>query len=67
MADITLPAAPARNAGLLAAVSALFRHRLLSHGKVRLALLILIPILALTILLSTRSFFFTSVQLSKPP
>ena len=50
MADITLPAAPAQNNGLLAAVSALFRHRWLSHGKVRLALLILIPILALTIL-----------------
>ena len=50
MADITLPAAPIRNTGLLAAVSAMFRHRLLSHGKVRLALLILIPILALTIL-----------------
>ncbi|WP_332701476.1 ABC transporter permease [Devosia sp.] len=50
MADITLPATPARNTGLLAAVSAVFRHRLLSHGKVRLALLILIPIFALTIL-----------------
>ena len=50
MADITLPATPARNTGLLAAVSAIFRHRLLSRGKVRLALLILVPILLLTIL-----------------
>jgi peptide/nickel transport system permease protein len=50
MADITLPATPARNLGLMAAVSAIFQHRLLSHGKVRLALLILIPIFALTIL-----------------
>jgi peptide/nickel transport system permease protein len=50
MADITLPVTPARNTGLLAAVSAIFRHRLLLHGKVGLALLILVPILLFTIL-----------------
>ncbi len=50
MADITLTATPAPKTGLLAAIAAVFRHRALSHAKVRLALLILIPILALTIL-----------------
>lgn len=50
MADIMLPTASARTAGFPAAVSAILHQRLLSHGKVRLALLILIPILALTIL-----------------
>tara|TARA_R110002124_G_scaffold63350_17_gene173157 strand:+ start:7008 stop:7895 length:888 start_codon:yes stop_codon:yes gene_type:complete len=50
MADIVLPTASARTAGFPAAVSAILHQRLLSHGKVRLALLILIPILALTIL-----------------
>ncbi|WP_316358137.1 ABC transporter permease [Devosia sp.] len=50
MADITLTATPVPKAGLLAAIAAVFRHRALSSAKVRLALLILIPILALTIL-----------------
>ena len=50
MTDIMLTATPAPKAGLLANLSAVVRHPLLSHAKVRLALLILIPILALTIL-----------------
>lgn len=50
MTDIMLTATPAPKAGLLASLSAVLRHPLLSHAKVRLALLILIPILALTIL-----------------
>jgi peptide/nickel transport system permease protein len=50
MTDIMLTATPAPKAGLLANLSAVLRHPLLSHAKVRLALLILIPILALTIL-----------------
>ena len=50
MTDITLTATPAPKAGPLAILSAISRHPLLSHAKVRLALLILIPILVLTIL-----------------
>ena len=50
MTDIMLTATPAPKAGLLSSLSAVLRHPLLSHAKVRLALLILIPILALTIL-----------------
>lgn len=50
MADITLTATPVPKAGPLAAIASVFRLRMLSHAKVRLALLILIPILALTIL-----------------
>ena len=50
MADITLPATSAPKSGPLSAIAAVFRHPLLSHAKVRLALLILIPILVLTVL-----------------
>jgi len=49
MADLSLPATPTRKPGLLAAGSAIARHRFLSHPKVRLALLLLVPILLLTI------------------
>lgn len=49
MADLSLPATPTRKPGLLAAGSAIARHRFLSHPKVRLALVLLVPILLLTI------------------
>lgn len=49
MADLSLPATPTRKSGLLAAGSAIARHRFLSHPKVRLALVLLVPILLLTI------------------
>jgi peptide/nickel transport system permease protein len=50
MTDITLTATPVSKAGTLVLLSAVSRHPLLSHPKLRLALLILIPILVLTIL-----------------
>ena len=50
MTDIMLTTTSAPKTGLLAILSAVSRHPLLSHAKVRLALLILIPILVLTIL-----------------
>lgn len=49
MADLSLPATPTRKPGLLAAGSAIARHRFLSHPKVRLALVLLVPIILLTI------------------
>lgn len=49
MADLSLPATPTRKSGLLAFGSAIARHRFLSHPKVRLALVLLVPILLLTI------------------
>lgn len=49
MADLSLPATPTRKSGLLAVGSAIARHRFLSHPKVRLALVLLVPILLLTI------------------
>lgn len=49
MADLSLPATPTRKSGLLAAGSAIARHRVLSHPKVRLALVLLVPIILLTI------------------
>lgn len=49
MADLSLPATPTHKPGLLAAGSAIAGHRFLSHPKVRLALMLLVPILLLTI------------------
>ncbi|MDP2779092.1 ABC transporter permease [Devosia sp.] len=49
MADLSLPATPTRKPSLLAVGSAIARHRFLSHPKVRLALVLLVPILLLTI------------------
>jgi peptide/nickel transport system permease protein len=49
MADLSLPVTPTRKPGLLAAGSAIARHRFLSHPKVRLALVLLVPIILLTI------------------
>ena len=50
MTDIMLTTTSASKTGPVAILLAASRHPLLSHGKVRLALLILIPILVLTIL-----------------
>lgn len=50
MTDILLTATSAPKTGPLAILLAVARHPLLSHAKVRLALLILIPILVLTVL-----------------
>ena len=50
MADITLTDSSIRKPGVWATIKALAGHRVLSKPKVRLALIILIPILALTIL-----------------
>jgi peptide/nickel transport system permease protein len=50
MADITLLSIPPRKRHPFALVSAMARSRLLSHPKVRLALLILVPVLLFTIL-----------------
>lgn len=50
MTDIMLTATPAPKTGPLAILRTVAYHPLLSHSKVRLALLILIPILVLTVL-----------------
>lgn len=50
MTDIMLTATPAPKTGPLAILRTVAHHPLLSHSKVRLALLILIPILVLTVL-----------------
>lgn len=49
MADLSLSSTPAASAGLLLALGAPFRNGVLSHPKVRVALLLLVPILLLTV------------------
>jgi peptide/nickel transport system permease protein len=49
MADLPYSPAPAASAGLLATLSAPFRSGALAHPKVRVALLLLVPILLLTV------------------
>jgi peptide/nickel transport system permease protein len=50
MADLTLSVVPPRKFPLKALVAVLLGNRFLAHPKVRLALLILVPILVLTVL-----------------
>lgn len=49
MADLSLPSVSPPRSGPLAALARPFEHGLLSHSKVRLALLLLMPVLLLTI------------------
>lgn len=49
MADLSLSSAPSAPSGLLSALRVLFRSGALSHPKVRVALLLLVPILLLTV------------------
>ena len=49
MADLSLTATPTPKPGLLSSLSALAHSRFLSHPKVRVALVLLVPILLLTL------------------